>query len=86
MAEQLHLVTAVVATLALLLTLLRFVRGPSLTDRVVALDVSSIVVISLIALMAVVSGRGIYLDVALVYGLLGFLGVLVVARFLERGL
>jgi len=86
LAEQLHLVTAVVATLALLLTLLRFVRGPSLTDRVVALDVSSIVVISLIALMAVVSGRGIYLDVALVYGLLGFLGVLVVARFLERGL
>ena len=86
MAEQLHLATAVVATLALLLTLLRFVRGPSLTDRVVALDVSSIVVISLIALMAVVSGRGIYLDVALVYGLLGFLGVLVVARFLERGL
>ena len=86
MAEQLHLATAVIIALALLLSLLRFVRGPSLADRVIALDVSSIVVVSLIALVAVVSGRGIYLDVALVYGLLGFLGVLVVARFLERGL
>ena len=46
----------------------------------------TIVSISLIALYAHVSGRFIYLDVALVYGALSFLAVLAAARYLERGL
>jgi multicomponent Na+:H+ antiporter subunit F len=40
----------------------------------------------MIALYAHLAGRFIYLDVALVYGVLSFLGVLAVARYLERGL
>jgi multicomponent Na+:H+ antiporter subunit F len=42
--------------------------------------------LSLIALYAQVSGRFVYIDVALVYALLSFLAVLAIARFLERGL
>ena len=46
----------------------------------------TIISISLIVLYAHVSGRFVYIDVALVYGLLSFLAVLAIARFLEKGL
>jgi len=68
-----------------LLALYRFVKGPSPADRVVAFDVMTIVTISGIVLVALLEGRGIYLDVALIYALLSFLGVIVVARYLEGG-
>jgi multicomponent Na+:H+ antiporter subunit F len=52
-------------------------------DRVAAVDMLTVVSISLIALYAHVAGRSIYLDVALVYGVLA---VLAIGRYLERGL
>jgi multicomponent Na+:H+ antiporter subunit F len=42
--------------------------------------------LAIIAGIAYFSGRVIYLDIAMVYGILSFLGVLVVARYLEKGL
>lgn len=86
MAETLVLVAAALVGVAFLLTLYRFLVGPSAADRVVAFDVLTIVAITAIALVALAEGRGIYLDVALVYALLSFLGVIVAARYLERGL
>ncbi|MBL7003334.1 MAG: cation:proton antiporter [Gammaproteobacteria bacterium] len=77
--------SAIFVGLALLLSLSRFILGPSPADRVVAFDVMTIVSISMIVLVALAEGRGTYLDVALVYALLSFLGVIVIARFLERG-
>ena len=70
---------------AFLLAMYRFVKGPSPADRVVAFDVMTIVAITGIVLIALVEGRGIYLDVALIYALLSFLGVIVIARYLEGG-
>jgi len=66
--------------------MLRLVLGPHTVDRVVAIDLLTIVAIAVIALLAHVAERYIYLDVALVYGLLSFLGVLAVARYLEKGI
>ena len=63
----------------------RLVAGPDAVDRVVAVDLLTIVTIAVIGLLAHIAGRYIYLDVALVYGLLSFLGVLAVARYLEKG-
>lgn len=65
--------------------IIRLILGPHTVDRVVAIDLLTIVAIAVIALLAHVAGRYIYLDVALVYGLLSFLGVLAVARYLEKG-
>ena len=53
--------------------------------RAVAADLLTISAIAVIALLASVADRYIYLDVAPVYGLLSFLGVLAVARYLEKG-
>jgi multicomponent Na+:H+ antiporter subunit F len=85
MADLLVHLSAAIAGLAFLLVLWRFIKGPSPVDRVVAFDGLTIVSITGILLAALTEGRGIYLDVALVYALLSFLGVIVVARFLERG-
>jgi multicomponent Na+:H+ antiporter subunit F len=71
---------------SILLTLVRFIKGPSIVDRVISFDVLSIVSIVLIAMIAHWSFRVIYLDVAMIYGLLSFLGVIIVGRYLERGL
>ena len=72
--------------LGMLTALWRFVKGPSSADRIMSFDVMTVTSIALIALIAFFNNRIIYMDVALVYGLLSFTGVIVIARFLEKGL
>ncbi len=69
---------------AALLCLLRLVRGGSLADRIVALDSLLVVIVSGIAVQASRTGAGTYLDVLVVAALLGFVGTITVARFIER--
>ena len=80
------IISAVLIFSSIVLGIIRLAKGPDTVDRVVAIDLLTIVTIALIALLAHQAERYIYLDVALVYGLLSFLGVLAVARFLERGI
>ncbi len=78
---------AVVFVLAsIVLAALRGVLGPTAPDRAVALDAVTIVSVSLMAAIALMAGRSIYLDVALVYALVSFLGIVALARYMERGL
>ena len=86
MAEHIIVVAAILIFLGILLGVLRLVLGRTVVDRVIAVDMLTVVSISLIAIYAHVADRFIYLDVALVYGVLSFLAVLAVARYLERGL
>jgi multicomponent Na+:H+ antiporter subunit F len=79
-------ISAVLIFFSIVFGIVRLVIGPDTVDRVVAIDLLTIVTIALIALLAHQAQRYIYLDVALVYGLLSFLGVLAVARFLEGGI
>ena len=85
MAEGILIVAAILISLGVLFGVLRLVLGRTVVDRVAAVDMLTVVSISLIALYANVADRFIYLDVALVYGVLSFLAVLAVARYLERG-
>lgn len=62
----------------------RVVIGPSVADRVVALDSLLIVVISILVVDAARTGDTAFVDVAVVMGLLGFIGTGVAARFIER--
>lgn len=66
------------------LCVVRLLRGASLPDRIVALDAFLIVVVCGIAVAAVRSGSGAFLDVMVVVALLGFTGTALVARFIER--
>lgn len=71
---------AVAATLAAL----RLVRSRSLADAVISLDLLLLIVVSGIAVDAARTGDGTYLDALVVTALLGFVGTVTVARFIER--
>jgi len=86
LADTLFLIAGILVVLSLLLSFIRLLLGPGLTDRAVALDGMTIISLSGIALLAWFLQRIIYLDVALVYGILSFLGIVALARYLERGL
>lgn len=61
----------------------RLVRGPTLADRVIAIDGMLVVGLSMIVVNAVDTGRGAFLQVAVMLTLVGFIGTAVVARFIE---
>ncbi|MGK2949188.1 MAG: monovalent cation/H+ antiporter complex subunit F [Acidimicrobiales bacterium] len=65
------------------LCLLRVLRGPSLAERMVALDVLVLVVVSGIGVDVARQGDAINVDVLVVASLLGFVGTALTARFLE---
>lgn len=85
MADLLLQIAGVLIFLAIAFGVARLVLGRTAVDRVVAIDTLTVISISLIALYAHLSGRFVYIDVALVYGLLSFLAVLAIARFIEKG-
>ncbi len=72
--------------LAVLFSLLRLLKGPTVFDRLLAADTLAVITTSLLVLMSLLFSRVIYMDVALVYVVLGFVGVVTVARYLEGGL
>jgi len=86
LADLIIYIAAGVALLGVILASARMVVGPTAPDRTVALDTLTVISISLIVMIALFQGRVIYLDVALVYGILSFLGVIAIARYLEGGL
>ena len=86
MADTILQLSMVLIAFSILFGVIRLIKGETETDRVIAIDLLTIVSLSIIVLFAHISGRFIYVDVAIVYGLLSFLGVLAVARYLERGL
>lgn len=86
MAEMLFTIAVGIVLVSMLLSAARFAMGPTVVDRIVAFDGLTVISISLIAAIALLAKGFIYLDVALVYGLLSFLGVIAAARYLERGI
>lgn len=68
----------------LVLGMLRLVKGPSLADRVVALDLIGYLTIGFMVVHAVVTERPAFLDVAVVLSLFVFLGTVIFGRYIER--
>lgn len=70
--------------IAALLSAVRIFRGPTLADRVVALELLTTLGIGLASGLALATGEGVYLDAALVLGLVAFLGTVAFARYVEK--
>lgn len=70
--------------LAALLCVARLVQAGSLADRIIALDTILVIVICSVAVHAARTRSGTYLDLVVVAALLGFVGTVTVARFIER--
>jgi multicomponent K+:H+ antiporter subunit F len=72
-------------TLALMLNVVRMVRGPSAVDRILALDTLYINSIALLVLLGVARVSALYFEAALVVALMGFVGTVALCKFLLRG-
>jgi len=70
---------------ALLLALYRLIKGPSLADRVIALDLISMILAGKILVYIVLTGEPIYLDAIVVLAVIAFFGTVAFARYLEKG-
>lgn len=65
------------------LCLYRIGRGPSAPDRTVAIDILGIIVVGFCSLLTLVTGKDYYLNIALAWALLSFIGTIALAKFLE---
>ena len=74
----------VVLLLSIFLALVRLIKGPDAADRIVALDLVSVLIVAFLAAYSIFSGETSFLDVAIGYALIAFLGTVALARFLLR--
>ncbi|HUV08213.1 MAG TPA: cation:proton antiporter [Spirochaetia bacterium] len=72
-----------VLLLCCFMCLFRIARGPTAPDRTVAIDILGIVVVGFCALMAVLTGKDFYINVAITWALLSFIGTIALAKYLE---
>ncbi|MDA3832229.1 MAG: monovalent cation/H+ antiporter complex subunit F [Spirochaetales bacterium] len=86
MADILFTAAGIIALAAFIISFFRIIAGPDFADRIVALDAMTIISLSGIVFLTHALQRSIYIDIALVYGLISFLGVIAAARYMERGL
>jgi len=71
--------------LALLLNLYRLLRGPGLADRILALDTLYINSLALLILLGIRFGTALFFEAALVIALMGFVGTVVLSKFVVHG-
>ena len=80
------MIAAIILVVLAIALLYRIFRGPTAADRIAALDALDLIVALALALYSLYTGRGIYLDIALVVALLGFVSTVFVGRYIERRL
>ena len=78
-------ISLVTLGVALLITVVRLVKGPTLPDRVVAMDLVGVQVVGLIVVLAAATRVRATLDAAIVIALIGFVGTVAYASYVERG-
>ena len=77
---------AIAIALGAFITLIRIMLGPSVPDRVVGVDTLNTLIVAGMILLGVAYDRVIYIDIAIVYALLSYIGTLVIAKYLQGGL
>ena len=76
--------SALVLSANILLALVRMALSRNVPERVVALDTINTIVVALLVLLGAAQRKALYVDVAIVYGLLSFVGTLFIAKLMER--
>jgi multicomponent Na+:H+ antiporter subunit F len=73
-----------VLSLSVLLVFVRFLRGPGIVDRVVALDLLITTGIAIIAVYSIITNQSTFLDIAMILALIAFLGTVAFSYYLQR--
>ena len=82
MIELASTICLIILGLAMLLALLRIIVGPTLADRILGLDMLTVLGVGIIAVFAVRTGLYLYIDIAIALALVGFLSTAAFARYL----
>lgn len=85
MIQTMLAIALVLFAIAIGIAVLRIILGPSMPDRVLALDVIGVNLISSIAVTSVMLNTKAFLEVILILGILSFIGTIAYSKFVERG-
>lgn len=77
------LIIALILAFYLIFSMIRVAAGPTIADRIVGVDTINTLVVALMVLLGAAYKQVIFIDVAIVYALLSFVGTLYVAKYLE---
>ena len=78
--------SALIVMIGAFLCVLRVLLGPTVPDRVVGVDTLNTLIVAGMVLLGAAYDRVIYIDIAIVYALLSYIGTLVIAKYLQGGL
>ncbi len=79
------LLIAIILTVLILIALIRIILGPTLPDRIVGMDTANTLMVSALIVLSVVFNQVIFIDIAIVYAALSFVGTIYFAKCLEAG-
>lgn len=83
--NTIYITAATLVSISILLTLYRVFKGPSMPDRVIALDVIGIQLISVTALFCIILNTSAFIEVMLLLAILAFIGTVAFAKYIEKG-
>ncbi len=86
MNELIVVIYLAVICLSVFFCLIRMLIGPTASDRAVAVDTACTITTAALVFLAFLFDKYIYLDVSLIYAVLTFVGIVAIARYLERGI
>ena len=73
-----------VLSLSIILVFVRFIKGPGIVDRVIALDLLITIGIAVIAVYSIITNQSTFLDIAMILALIAFLGTIAFSYYLEK--
>jgi multicomponent Na+:H+ antiporter subunit F len=79
------IVAGIVLAVCVLLSLIRLMLGPTVPDRIVAIDTINTIVVVIMVVLGAAYKEVILIDVAIVYALLSFVSTLFIAKYIEKG-
>jgi len=85
MFDKIMLLAMFLLTISLVIMLYRIIKGPSVHDRILALDSIGYIIIGIVAILSIMLDSHAYLETILLIGILAFLSTIALCRYLERG-
>lgn len=82
--DFLYYIILPVLAVSVLIIFVRFIKGPTLSDRVVALDLLITTGVGIIAVYSIITNQAAFLDIAMVFALIAFLGTVAFSYYLEK--
>lgn len=82
--DFLYFIILPILALSILLVFYRFIIGPTISDRIVAVDLVVTIGIGVIAVYSIITNQPTFLDIALIFGLIAFLGTVAYSTYLEK--